>query len=101
MTDKSSLNLLAVGYHTEIMEVVHRLINKHEGWTGTTAGSLLEALALLQQHPYDGILLCAGVSIADEAQIKQAAAAQNTRIIRHYGGGSGLLENEIRMAFFI
>ncbi|MBV7531036.1 hypothetical protein [Chitinophaga sp. sic0106] len=99
MTNKSSLNLLAIGYHPEIMQVVHRLINSHNGWHGTIAESLAQAQQLLQNNAYDGILLCAGVSQADEAQVNNIAT--NTRIIRHYGGGSGLLENEIRIAFEI
>ncbi|SHM48066.1 hypothetical protein SAMN05444266_108224 [Chitinophaga jiangningensis] len=99
MTDKSSLNLLAIGYHPEIMQVVHRLINSHNGWNGTIANSLEQAATLLHSNNYDGILLCAGVNEADEAQVRNIAS--NARIIRHYGGGSGLLENEIRIAFEI
>lgn len=99
MTDKTSIQLLAIGYHPEIMQVVHRLINSHDGWQGTIAASMDEAAQLLQRNAYDGILLCAGVTEADEAQVRNIAAG--TRAIRHYGGGSGLLENEIRMAFDI
>ncbi|MBV8251551.1 MAG: hypothetical protein JO154_03010 [Chitinophaga sp.] len=101
MTDKLSLHLLAIGYHPEIMQVLHRLMNSHSGWHGTIALSLEEGLQQLTEYPYDGVLLGVGVTPEDEAIIRAAIEKQElfTRIIRHYGGGSGLLENEVRAEF--
>ncbi len=101
MTDNLSLQLLAIGYHPEIMQVLHRLINSHSGWQGTIALSLEEGLQHLSEKNYDGVLLGVGVTGEDEAVISQAIKQQQlpTRIIRHYGGGSGLLENEVRTVF--
>ncbi|PZF70754.1 response regulator receiver protein [Taibaiella soli] len=101
MNDESSLKILAVGYHEEIMKVLKRLINSHSGWTGTIALSILDAQQLLKNEPFDAILLCAGVSQAEEQTLVSTVNQLNAqiKIIRHYGGGSGLLENEIRAAF--
>lgn len=92
-----NLNILAIGRNAEIMQVVYRLINAHEGWKATIALTDEEAVLHLGREPYDIILLCAGISKEEEEiwrkQLLQSAPG--TIIIRHYGGGSGLLENEI------
>ncbi|RAJ82252.1 hypothetical protein CLV59_104477 [Chitinophaga dinghuensis] len=101
MTDNLSIQLLAIGYHPEIMQVLHRLMNSHSGWQGDIALSLEEGLQQLSDKTYDGVLLGVGVTPEDEATISAAIEKQQlpTRIIRHYGGGSGLLENEVRTVF--
>ncbi|NIG54824.1 response regulator receiver protein [Chitinophaga sp. Cy-1792] len=101
MTSNISLRLLAIGYHPEIMQVLHRLMNSHSGWKGDIATSLEEATSLITNNTYDGILLAVGVTPEDETFIRTQVeiTAPDTKIIRHYGGGSGLLENEIRTTF--
>ena len=101
MTNEISLNILAVGYHQEIMQVLKRLMNNHAGWKGTIALSMPEALDMLHTQQFDALLLCAGVSDEDEQALQHVLTTKqaDTKLIRHYGGGSGLLENEIRTAF--
>lgn len=100
------LNILAIGRNAEILQVVYRLINAHEGWTAAIALTDEEAEDLLglpageaaiSRGQYDIVLLCAGISKEEEAMWKDRLAplAPGTILIRHYGGGSGLLENEI------
>jgi len=100
MNHNAQLHLLAVGYDTAIMQVVERLLNSHEGWNGTIALSREDGLARLSAATFDAVLLCVGVSASDEAIFREAVATHHpaTKIIRHYGGGSGLLENELRAA---
>jgi DNA-binding response OmpR family regulator len=91
------VKLLAIGYDPAIMKVVERLLNSHAGWTGIVAPTKEEGLAKLKDEPYDAVLLCVGVTAQDEASFREAAKSP-AKVIRHYGGGSGLLENEVRAA---
>jgi len=96
----NDLNILAVGRNAAIMEVIHRLINAHEKWTGTTAASAEEAVNAISTAQYDIVLLCAGITEEEAAMLKQQLAKHrpDTILLRHFGGGSGLLENEILAA---
>ena len=98
----TTLNILAIGSNHAIMEVVLRLINQHPGWVGDLAPSVEAGLGLLSAEKYGIVLLCGGVSVEEESVLRSASAklAVPPRIIRHYGGGSGLLENEILGAIF-
>ncbi|GAA0541956.1 hypothetical protein GCM10009415_25020 [Chitinophaga japonensis] len=82
------------------MQVLHRLINGRENWTGKVVASTEEAITACSEAPYHILLLCAGIPEADAAVIKERLAALQPHIIiiRHFGGGSGLLESEIRAA---
>jgi hypothetical protein len=91
------LNILALGRNAEIMTVMQRLLNAPDNWYGlatTTNGVALEAL---QNTTFDIVLICAGISEEEEANLaKQFKDVQPDVIVRrHYGGGSGLLVNEI------
>ncbi|MEM6264192.1 MAG: hypothetical protein AAGI38_16875 [Bacteroidota bacterium] len=88
------------GKHPEILETVLRLINKQEGWEGKGSTDLAAFLQLLQEHAADLILLGGGISPSDEQHIRQYAAENlpNLQVIQHYGGGSGLLYNEVTSA---
>jgi DNA-binding response OmpR family regulator len=96
----TDLKILAVGRNAAILEVVNRLINAHEKWTGATAASAEEAVNAISTARYDIVLLCAGISEEEAAMLKQQLAKHwpHTMLLRHFGGGSGLLENEILAA---
>lgn len=100
MDQNISLKLLAIGYDPAIMQVVERLLNSHAGWEGVVALTREEGLEKISNGKYDAVLLCVGVSAADEEALRQAVHHHHssTKVIRHYGGGSGLLENELRAA---
>lgn len=100
MDQNISLKLLAIGYDPAIMQVVERLLNSHAGWEGVVALTREEGLEKISNGKYDAVLLCVGVSMADEDALRQAVHhhRSSTKVIRHYGGGSGLLENELRAA---
>lgn len=101
MIEENKIKILALGYHSEIMEVVLRLINSHENWAGSLAVSKEGLFDLLAKEGYDAVLLCTGVTQEEEQEIaaRLTKLTPAPKIIRHYGGGSGLLENEIRNAF--
>lgn len=96
----NQLNILAVGRNTEIMQVVHRLLNAHEKWTGAVASTPAEAIDAFSTQHYEIVLLCAGLSPEEASQFKARLAqlSPTTILIQHFGGGSGLLENEILAA---
>lgn len=91
------MNILAIGRNPEILATVIRLINNHEGWQGTGAEEDEEAIELFQRHHYDVVLLTNGIEETSEAKLRKLFTHQHPDVIilQHYGGGSGLLENEI------
>jgi hypothetical protein len=92
--------ILYIGRNPEINPVMLRLLNAHEGWTGFVADSPESAHQLFQEHRVDVVLLGNGLSKAEEQALRVAFTTQQPTIsiVEHYGGGSGLLENEIRQA---
>lgn len=94
------LQLLAIGYDLAIMQVMERLLSSHTGWNGVVALTKKDGLEHISDGNYDAVLLCVGVTAADEEEIREAVAIHPSSaiVIRHYGGGSGLLENEVRAA---
>lgn len=95
-----ALHILAIGRNPEIMAVIDRLLNTPENRTGTTVTTDEEALAAFQNATFDLVLLCVGISEQEGAALTaQLLQLQpGVPVIRHYGGGSGLLDNEIKAA---
>jgi hypothetical protein len=92
------LNILALGRNPEIMLVMNRLLNAPAEWYGVTANTDEEALAAFAATTFHIVLLCAGVSPEEESRLTAQLTALHPSVIvrRHYGGGSGLLKNEIQ-----
>jgi hypothetical protein len=92
------LNILALGRNPEIMLVMNRLLNAPARWYGVTANTEEEVLAAFAKIHFHIVLLCAGVTPEEEVHLKEQLLAINPSVIirRHYGGGSGLLNNEIK-----
>jgi len=92
--------ILYIGRHPEITETVLRLINNRDEWSGLGAGTDLEAIALFSNHEFNIVLLGCGLSEESEAYLSALFRRQKPEImiIPHYGGGSGLLSNEILSA---
>jgi BarA-like signal transduction histidine kinase len=90
-------NILAIGRNEEIMTVMQRLLNAPEDWSGQAVTTDEAAFEALQATAYDIILLCAGITAEEETALRErlSALAPAAIITRHYGGGSGLLRNEI------
>lgn len=95
-----ALTILAIGRNPEIMAVINRLLNTPENRTGITVTTDEEALAAFQKTAFDLVLLCAGISEQEGAALtaKLLQLQPGVPVIRHYGGGSGLLDNEIQAA---
>lgn len=91
------IQILAIGANPEILETVIRLINNNPAWNGTGTGSGEEAIEKFHRQTFDIVLLTNGITDREEKKLRKIFRHQdeNIIIIQHYGGGSGLLSNEI------
>jgi DNA-binding response OmpR family regulator len=91
------VNILVIGRHQEILETVLRIINKSEHWAAQGTQTDEEAIVLFDQQKFDIVLLCGGIAEESEAALRTIFTEKDPEIIiiQHYGGGSGLLSNEI------
>lgn len=93
-------NILIVCTNQPIAETVARLINKMEDWHATITLSLNDALEQCYVKAYHVILIGSGITQAQEDVLNLHLEKLNatTPIVKHYGGGSGLLYAEIYQA---
>lgn len=79
------------------METIARLIDKEEKWLATIAYAVDEALAICKLKDFGLTLICGGLNKDDENQLSLGLKKikSNLPIVKHYGGGSGLLYAEI------
>ncbi|MCF8255790.1 MAG: hypothetical protein K9H61_12550 [Bacteroidia bacterium] len=94
------VEILVIGRHPDILATVLKSINKHPNWHSHGAIKDVDALALAQKHTFDLVLLGGGILDEEELKLKKdlLTIQPNLTIIQHFGGGSGLLFNEIQMA---
>jgi len=100
MTDKK-LDILVVCAHEAIRATILRLLHNHsELWKATGAETVNEAKELAHQKNFDIVLLGSGLTEQEEEDLNRYFVTTNkqTKLIRHYGGGSGLLFGEIYQA---
>lgn len=94
------VSILVIGRHPQIMETVLRLINTKSEWEAIGALTDNEAIEKFRENNFDLVLIGGGVEDDSEKNLKTEFEKVNPQIkmIRHYGGGSGLLFNEIQEA---
>jgi hypothetical protein len=94
------LNFLVIGKSEPILEVLIRLLNAEKDWTAEGFMDENEALFVPNFSKFDILLLSCGIEESAEQMIRKKAIELNPTIIiiQHYGGGSGLLKNEILSA---
>ncbi|HTN06023.1 hypothetical protein [Agriterribacter sp.] len=92
--------ILIIGRDESILQTVVRLVNNDPSWAGTGTTSDEEAIEKFHQHHFDVVLLTNGISEEADKKLRKIFTHQNPGIIiiQHYGGGSGLLQSEIREA---
>ncbi len=92
--------ILYVGRNPAILDTVVRLLNGNEGWTGIGVHSEEQAREVFLQADIDLVLLGPGIGEEEENRLADFFRDHKPRIriIRHYGGGSGLLSGEILQA---
>jgi DNA-binding response OmpR family regulator len=91
------IEILAIGRNDEIMQTLLRLIRKNEYWNASGALTDEEAVTIFDQVNPDIVLLSNGIDDTCENKLCSYFRSKNPGIIiiQHYGGGSGLLNNEI------
>jgi DNA-binding NarL/FixJ family response regulator len=94
------IQILVIGRHEEILNTLLRIINKNEDWSAQGTLSDREAIKLFDTNNFDIVLLSSGISINCEDSLccYFKDKKPDIKIIQHYGGGSGLLSNEIMQA---
>ena len=91
------IQILVVGRHPEILATVVRLVNNNPDWNATGCLSDEEAIAAFGTQDFKLVLLGGGVDEESENKLNEhfCALKPGTKIVQHFGGGSGLLSAEI------
>jgi hypothetical protein len=95
-----SVKILAVCTNSEILKVLLRLINANEHWEATGSSTASEAIDLLLSGEFGLLLVGSGLTEAEEENLIEYVQTNlpDIRLVKHYGGGSGLLSAEIYQA---
>ena len=91
------IKILIVGTNEPIMKTIARLIDRDGKWLATIAFSVDEAIEICSASAFSLALICAGLALDDEVILNNKLKDLHPKmpIIKHYGGGSGLLYAEI------
>lgn len=94
-------NLLLICKNSNILDTLCRVLSKQATYNVTPASTCEEIYLHLYRSHFDGVLLGSGLSETEEEDVRSwiNQNTPKTRVIVHYGGGSGLLFNELNMAF--
>lgn len=96
-----TLHFLVIGKNQEILEVLKRIIENNEGWTAEIQSDEALSYKYIEGHDVDIVLLSSRLEGQFEKDIKVFCEnlEQDVKVIDHYGGGSGLLKNEVYSLF--
>lgn len=91
------IEILVVGQHKKIMDILLRHINANENWKATAAWSVEEAQLLFEQNTFAIVLISSGFDETIENELTAFFKAHSlaVEVVLHYGGGTGLLFNEL------
>jgi hypothetical protein len=91
------IEILIVGTNKPIMETIERLINRDGKWIATIAFTVDETFPLCLSKEFRLALICGGLAESEEIILKNKLQQlrPNLPVVKHYGGGSGLLFAEI------
>lgn len=91
------MKILSFVTNPEILPVLDRVVNKHDGWTGERAPDLETARKKVSEGDFDVVLLGSGTGAEERVVLQAIIAGRNlqTVLVDHFGGGSGLLYAEV------
>lgn len=97
----NTLHFLVIGKNQEILDVLKRIIENNEGWTAEIQSSEELSYDYLTANNVDIVLLSSGLEEQFEKDMKVFCenSGGKVKVIEHYGGGSGLLKNEVYSLF--
>lgn len=92
--------ILVIGRNADILQTVLRLCNGQPDYEALGAMTDEEAKDLFSKNDFDLVLMGGGVEETSETKLSSEfrIKKKDIKIIRHYGGGSGLLFNELQQA---
>lgn len=92
--------ILVIGRHPAILATIIRLLNGQPGWKASGVQSDEEAISIFSVQNFDIVLIGGGVDERSETKFADEFKKYNpsVKIIRHFGGGSGLLFAEVMEA---
>ncbi len=96
-----NLNIVVFGKNEVILNTLKRLIESNSGWKAIIQQDIASCKTYLSSNTADILLLSSGLSSLEEQAITAHLSVLDYSIglIHHYGGGSGLLKNEIYSLF--
>ncbi|KAA2223972.1 hypothetical protein [Chryseobacterium sediminis] len=96
-----TLHFLVIGKNQEILETLKRIIENNEGWAAEIQSDENFCYEYIRDNTVDIVLLSSGLEEDFEKDIKIFCADlhKDVKVIEHYGGGSGLLKNEVYSLF--
>jgi PleD family two-component response regulator len=97
----NTLNFLVIGKNQEILETLKRIIENNEGWNAEIQTDENICYDYVKENQVDVVLLSSGLEVEFENEIKIFCKNldKEVKVIDHYGGGSGLLKNEVYSLF--
>ncbi|WP_312188718.1 hypothetical protein [Sphingobacterium sp.] len=95
------LHFVIFGKNSEILKTLKRIIENTSNWNATIQEEISSCKNYLKDNRVDIILLSSGLSLKEERDIVEHLSFLDYPIalIQHYGGGSGLLKNEVYSLF--
>ena len=95
----NKVQILVIARNEEILRTIERLINNNPKWHATACVTDDDAITACDKQAFDLVLIGGGVDEVSEAHLRRYIAERwpGTKIIQHFGGGSGLLATEINM----
>lgn len=96
-----TLNFLVIGKNQEILDTLKRVIENNEGWAAEIQSDENFCYEYIKENQVDIVLLSSGLEEQFEKDIKVFCENldKEVKVIDHYGGGSGLLKNEVYALF--
>lgn len=97
----NTLHFLVIGKNQEILDTLKRIIENNEGWNAIIQTDENACYDTIRNTNIDIVLLSSGLEEQFEEDIKTFCEKldKNVKVIEHYGGGSGLLKNEVYTLF--
>ncbi|KQT33047.1 hypothetical protein ASG22_17655 [Chryseobacterium sp. Leaf405] len=97
----NTLNFLVIGKNKEILDTLKRIIENNEGWNAEIQNDENGCYDYIKENQVDIVLLSSGLEEQFEKEIKVFCENldKEVKVIDHYGGGSGLLKNEVYALF--
>ena len=96
-----SLQFLVIGKNQEILDTLKRIIENNEGWKAEIKSDETVCYNYIKENQVDIVLLSSGLEEKFENEMKTFCQNldKDVKVIDHYGGGSGLLKNEVYALF--